>query len=191
MSGDCQSEPIDRQAYRYFGDGLLDIVVGLMLLLAGVAMILDLAALIGVWVAPLWLIMLSAKKRITVPRMPRSDAMLSEPRVLKLLTAGVVLGLTLLLALGLIAFSLSEALPELRSWFKSFGSPLLGSLGAVGLAMAGWATGARRFYAYALLPAAAAASSYWISLEFPVYLALLGTGILLGGLVVLIRFVRE
>jgi hypothetical protein len=191
MSRDSQSELIEGQAYRYFGDGLLDIVVGLTLLSAGIAMMLDLAALIGVWVAPLWLIMLSAKKRITVPRMSRSNATLSEPRMLRLLTASVALGLGLLLALGLIVFSLSGALPELRVWFRSFGGPLLGLLGAMGLAVAGWATDARRFYLYAALLVVAAASNYLISLPFPIYLALVGAAILVTGLVALIRSMHE
>ncbi len=133
----------------------------------------------------------SAKKIITVPRLTRSGATLSESRQVKLLISGALLGLVLLAALGLMVFVLFEVSPGLREGIKIFGGPLLGLLGAAGLAVIGWATDARRFYAYAALPLIAVAGSYWISLAFPVYVALVGAAILLAGLLVLMRFVRK
>jgi hypothetical protein len=191
MLNDNQLTGIERGANRYFGDGLLDIAVGLVLLLAGISLMLDLAALAGVWVAVTYPLIWSAKKIITVPRLPRGSATLSESRLVKLLISGALLGLVLLAAGGLIAFVLFESSPGLREGIKSFGGPVLGLLAAAGLAVIGWATGARRFYAYAALPLVAVAGSDWISLAFPVYVALVGAAILLAGLVVLIRFVRK
>jgi hypothetical protein len=193
MSQNTNLKEIERKANLYHGDGLLDIAIGLGILSFAIAMILDQTAFTGVWVV-LWLpIMMSAKKSLTVPRMRHTDFRPApnaqwKVKLVIVTVAGVV---ALLFTLGLVVFTRNETIPALTAWIREYGLVVVGVLLAGLLSLMAWATGAKRVYAYAALAVIAFASGQWFNLEFPLYLTVLGTIILLSGMVVLVQFMRK
>jgi len=192
MSQNTHLKEIERKANLYHGDGLIDIAIGFVILLAGIAEIFDQTSLAGVWVI-LWLpIMISAKKSITVPRMRYIDFTPKAQWKVKVVIVTVVLALAVLFTLGLVAFTKNEALPSwLTAWLREY-SRLVWPAALVGV---GWlialATGVKRLYAYAALAVIAFAGGYWFNLDFPLLFTVLGAVIVLSGMVVLVRFLRK
>jgi hypothetical protein len=192
MSQSINLKEIERKANQYHGDGLIDIAIGFVILLAGIAEILDQTSLAGIWVV-LWLpIMMSAKKRITVPRMRYIDFTPSVQWKVKVVIVTVVLAVAVLFTLGLVVFTKNEALPSwLTAWLREY-SRMVWPAALVGV---GWlialATGVKRLYAYAALAVIAFAGGYWFNLNFPLVFTVLGAVIVLSGIVVLVRFQRK
>jgi hypothetical protein len=192
VSQNTHLKEIERKANLYHGDGLIDIAIGFVILLAGIAEIFDQTSLAGVWVV-LWLpIMMSAKKSITVPRMRYIDFTPKAQWKVKLVIVTVVLAVAVLFTLGLVVFTKNEALPSwLTAWLREY-SRMVWPAALVGV---GWlialATGVKRLYAYAALAVIAFAGGYWFNLDFPLLFTVLGAVILLSGIVVLVRFLRK
>ncbi|MFB0537099.1 MAG: hypothetical protein ACETWR_19230 [Anaerolineae bacterium] len=192
MSQNTNLKEIERKANQYHGDGLIDIAIGFVILLAGIAEIFDQTSLAGIWVV-LWLpIMISAKKSITVPRMRYIDFTPKAQWKVKLVIVTVVLAVAVLFTLGLVVFTKNEILPPwLTAWLREY-SRMVWPAALVGV---GWlialATGVKRLYAYAALAVIAFASGYWFNFDFPLLFTLLGAVIVLSGIVVLVRFMRK
>jgi len=191
---------IERKANLYHGDGLIDIAIGFVILLAGIAEIFDQTSLAGVWVV-LWLpIMMSAKKSITVPRMRYIDFTPKAQWKVKLIIVTVAGVVALLFTLGLIVFTRNEALPSwLTAWLREY-SRMVWPAALVGVVwLIAWATDVKRLYAYAALAVVAFAGGYWFNpstslghrLSFPLLFTVLGAVIVLSGMVVLVQFMRK
>jgi hypothetical protein len=193
MSQNTNLKEIERKANLYHGDGLLDIAIGLGILIFAIGMILDQTAFTGVWIVLLLPALRSVKKSITVPRLRYTDFRPApsaqwKVKLVIVTVAGVV---ALLFTLGLVVFTRNETIPALTAWIREYGLVIVGVLLAGLLSLIAWATGAKRVYAYAALAVIAFASGYWVNLEFPLYLTVLGTVILLSGMVVLVQFMRK
>jgi len=192
MSQSINLKEIERKANLYHGDGLIDIAIGFVILLAGIAEIFDWTAFGGIWVV-LWLpIMMSAKKSITVPRMRYIDFTPKAQWKAKVAIVTVVLAVAVLFTLGLVVFTKNDTLPSwLTAWLREY-SRMVWPAALVGV---GWlialATGVKRLYAYAALAVIAFAGGYWFNLNFPLVFTVLGAVIVLSGIVVLIRFLRK
>jgi hypothetical protein len=192
MSQNTHLKEIERKANLYHGDGLIDIAIGFVILLAGITEIFDQTSLAGVWVV-LWLpIMMSAKKSITVPRMRYIDFTPNAQWKVKLIIVTVVGVVALLFTLGLVVFTRNEALPPwLTAWLREY-SRMVWPAALIGV---GWlialATGVKRLYAYAALAVIAFAGGYWFNLNFPLLFTVLGAVIVLSGIVVLVQFMRK
>jgi len=194
MSQSISLKEIERKAKLYHGDGLIDIAIGFVILLAGIAEIFDWTAFGGIWVVLLVPALRSARKSITVPRMryidfkPAPDA---EQKV-KLVIVTVVLAVAVLFTLGLVVFTKNEALPSwLTAWLREY-SGVVWPVLLVGLGwLIAWATGVKRLYAYTALAVIAFASGYWFNLDFPLLFTVLGAVIVLSGMVVLVQFLRK
>jgi hypothetical protein len=196
MSQRTDPKEIERRARLYHGDGLLDIAIGLAILLAGVAEVLDRTSFGAIWVV-LWLPMMrSAKRSITVPRMRTID-FTPAPDARRRMRQGImtaVLSLAVLLTLGLVLFTRNEALPSwLTAWPREYARVIWPAV-LVGIGgLIAFATGAKRLYVYTLLAVITIAVSYWFNLGFPLhtYLVGLGTIILLSGMVILAWFLHK
>jgi len=192
VSQNAHLKEIERKANLYHGDGLIDIAIGFVILLAGIAEIFDWTAFGGIWVV-LWLpIMMSAKKSITVPRMRYIDFTPKAQWKVKLVIVTIMLAVAVLFTLGLVVFTKNEALPPwLTAWLREY-SRMVWPAALVGVGwLIAWATGVKRLYAYAALAVIAFAGGYWFNLNFPLLFTVLGAVILLAGMVVLVRFVRK
>jgi hypothetical protein len=193
MSQNTNLKEIERKANLYHGDGLLDIAIGLGILILTIAMILDQTAFTGVWIVLLLPALRSVKKSLTVPRLRYTDFRPApnaqwKVKLVIVTVAGVV---ALLFTLGLVVFTRNETIPALTAWIREYGLVVVGVLLAGLLSLIAWATGAKRVYAYAALAVIAFTGGHWFNLEFPVYLTVLGTVIVLSGMVVLVRFLRK
>ena len=194
MSYPTQAESTDRKAMGYHGDGLLDIVVGLGILLFGLTMIFDLTSLSGVYIVLLIPILPSLKRSITAPRLHSVESLAApDPkRRMRKLVVTAILGLVVLLTFGLLALFGSKTIPDwLTAGIREHGLLLFGFLLAGLLALIGWAAGVGRMYAYAALTALTFIAGNWLGIDLPVYVTLLGAVIVLSGIGVLIRFVRR
>jgi hypothetical protein len=194
VSFSVDSKEIERRASLYHDDGLLDIALGLALLLFGLAMILDQTALAGVYVVLTLPAVMSAKRAITVPRMPYVDfvpAPHAERAMTRVALMAAVAGAALL-TLGLLVFGLSGTLPSwLLLWIRDYALVLFGVLVAGLLSVIGWALGVGRLYGYAALMAVGFVGGRWLGLTTPLYVAALGAVILSCGIAVLVQFVRR
>jgi hypothetical protein len=193
MSQNTNLKEIEGKANLYHGDGLLDIVIGLGILIFAIGMILDQTAFTGAWIVLLLPALRSVKKSITVPRLRYTDLRPApnaqwKVKLVIVTVAGVV---ALLFTLGLVVFTRNETIPALTAWIREYGLVIVGVLLAGLLSLIAWATGAKRVYAYAALAVIIFASGYWVNLEFPLYLTVLGAIILLSGMVVLVQFMRK
>lgn len=194
MSIDSHAERNERQAMLYHGDGLLDILMGLGILIFGLTITFDMFYLSGAYIAILAATLPSMKKAITAPRLRSiEDPPLLESRR-KLVRVGllITLGLGVLLLLGVLAFLRADAIPAwLITGIGEYGILLFG-VALVGLlVVTGWATGQRRMIAYAAMAALASAAGQWLGVDFWLYVTLVGSAILVGGVAVLIQFLRE
>jgi len=185
----------ERRAYMsYHQYGLLDLLIGLGVLLAGVYVLVDGDIPLGaVWVV-LWLpIWLSAKKSITARRVP--DVEISEEqydgmwRAAAFVIAALVLLVCAVLALiwgrnaGLIAEGFIAAVGQHLMW-------VLGLFGALVLGVAAWLSGLNRLYAYALLTAVAFVGGYLLGAPFALAVTVVAAVVMVWGGVLLVRFVR-
>jgi hypothetical protein len=187
---------VEHTASLYHGDGLLDIAIGLVILLAGAAEVLDRTSFAAIWVV-LWLpIMRSAKESITVRRMRTID-FTPAPNARRRMKQGIVtavLALAVLLTLGLVLFTKNEALLSwLTTWPREYARVFWSAVlvGAGGLIALG--TGIKRLHAYTALAVILFAVSYRLNLGYPlnVYLTVSGAIILLSGMVILARLLYK
>ena len=186
----------DQQAYmRYHEDGLLDLLLGLAVLLAGVYAAVDLDIPLGAAWVVLWLpIWLSAKKSITARRAPNVE--ISEERYAGMMRAAafVVITLVLLVFAGSLLL-LGQSSGLVPSWFvtgmREYLTVVLGLVGALVMTVAAWLSGLNRLYAYALLIAVVFVGSYLLQAPAGLAVAVVGGVVMLWGLVMLSRFVRS
>jgi hypothetical protein len=194
MSFDSQAERSESQAMLYQGDGLLDILIGLGILIFGLTITFDMVYLGGAYIAILAAIMPALKRGITAPRMQFVDDAPAPEARRRGVRFGllVLLGLGVLVFLGLLLFWRADAIPAwLIAGIGDYGLLLAGVALVALLVVTGWATGKGRFVAYAALAALASAAGHWLGIGFWLYAVLVGASVTLGGIAVLVRFVRK
>lgn len=183
-------ETMERKAFRSFwGDGLLDLMLGLVLLVFGLAWWQDVAVLGAVFPAACVSMWRPLRRRLVEPRMGFVE--FSGDRELKTRSfrfglAGFFAG-TAVLGMLIIALWKNAVLPQPAEWIAGFPLVLL-ALPAAGFALF---TGCRRFYFYALLLLAAALELVIQGLEPHAGLLASGVVITLSGLFVLARFIMR
>jgi hypothetical protein len=168
MSTNTQAERTERQAMPYHGDGLLDILIGLGILSFGLAIVFDIIALAGAYIAILAATMPALKKAVTAPRMHYVDYAPAPDTRRRMVRLGllVLLGLGVLLILGLLVFFRADTIPAwLTVGIREYGLLLIGVVLVAMLVVAGWATGQARMIAYAALAALASAAGHWLGID--------------------------
>jgi magnesium-transporting ATPase (P-type) len=188
------SQRMERNLNAYHQDGLLDILIGLGILMAGVFLLSNLFWLAAILPAVAYPIMQSAKKTITEPRI---GALLKEPQQIAatrrsfmgFMVAGVVamiLGFIMFAILSLDLLSSSAQTLLLKNFPVA-----LGVIAAFLFALTALLSGVGRFYLYGLLSLIFISGGALLNLPGPLYSASLGLLILLYGITLLARFVRE
>jgi hypothetical protein len=185
---------MERRSSLYYGDGLLDIGIGIGLIILGFGMLFGLGILASVYMAMLFSIVKSAKRSITVPRMHHLD-FIPEPDVESKLRRGravVAISLGLLSALGVLSLCTSRLIPSPVSMvvrahaIAIFGCPL-----AAIFMLAAWGTATRRLRAYAAIAVLALVFGYWFDLNVSWCILLLGAVTSVWGACALGRFMRD
>ena len=185
---------MERRASAFYGDGLLDIGIGLGLLFIGFAMIFGFGALAGVYPAMILPIAKSAKRTVTEPRMHHLDFM-PEPGVeSRMLRSRAVIAATLavLLALGILALFMSRMIPaRISGGLRTDALLIFGGILAALFILIAWGTATRRIRGYAAIAVLTLVCGYWFDLTASWYLMILGSFVGVCGAVVLSRFIRD
>jgi hypothetical protein len=183
-----------RRASMYYGDGLLDIGIGLGLLFIGFAMIFGFGALAGIYPLLIFPVAKSAKRSITAPRMHHLDFMPEADAESKVRRSRAVVAVTMavLLAIGVLALLMSHMIPARIS-----GDLRANALVIVGLTLASlfiaiaWGASTKRLRGYAGIATLVLVCGYWFGLGAAWYLMIIGAVVGTRGAVVLSRFVRD
>jgi hypothetical protein len=194
MSTKSRAERTEKQAMLYHGDGLLDILIGLGILIFGLTLTFDMFYLSGAYIAILAAIMPGLKKGITAPRMSSVDGAPAPEARRRVVRLGllVLLGLGVLALLGLLLFLRPGAIPAwLIAGIREYGLLLAGVALVALMVVTAWATDQGRFVAYAALAALTSVAGYWLGIDFRLFTILVGATVTLGGTAVLIQFVRR
>jgi len=183
----------DRSLYEH-RDGLADIFLGLIFVMFGLSLQLEMVWLTGGIVAimvPLWL---SAKRQITLPRLERGGGEDSSARRARKSYAGVVLLFVGAFVLGLFVlgmFIFGKPAGGIIAWLRANFDLFFGLFLAVFLILLGAGLGARRFIAYALGTIALFAVAGFLGLPLWLTIVIQASLIVLAGLIVLASFLRQ
>jgi hypothetical protein len=191
---------IQKKTYMsYHQDGLIDMFVGVYVLLFGLGILLRTVGDFGTWfvipavfpavMVPIWV---SAKKRITMPRIGfvkfgvRGAGKLMA-LLLGLMVAGAGLG-------AFMAFSFTSS----QGWALTFRDLMLSHsmliIGLVAVAISslfGYTMGLKHLYAYGLVMFVLFLTGYFIPFPFEYILLTVGLVITINGFVLLMRFIRK
>ena len=191
MAEKINLKKIERKAYTsYHQDGLIDIFAGFFILSFSVWIILDMS-----WMGWMFFIVgtsiyAAAKRVFTIPRIGFVKFRQQRTQV----AVGMFVGLLLLSSvLGLVTFMQVEggSTPLWLLFAIEYYLPVIGVIVAALFCVGGYTFRTQRMYAYALLTLAMFVPGHFLYFPLHYYITLLGTLILLVGLVMLIRFVRR
>ena len=188
MISDVNLKEIQRKVYMsFFQDGLWDIFLGLFILGWGLAILTELAYLVGAFFIGIYFTIWGVKKWLTYPR--TGYVRLDATGRRRVTTRFTILG-TVLLLLGIMA-TLLWGIGRRPQWLADY-FPLIfnGMLAAIVSFVAYWAR-VNRFYAYAVLIFLGAGLHLWIGI--PWEFGFIGAGgiILLIGVGILVSFLRK
>jgi hypothetical protein len=193
MSQSIDFKKLEQKAFlAYHQDGLVDLIIGMIILCLGVSEAIDSSSL-NIIAILLVISYLPLKRLITIPRLGYVKFNIQRGGVNTQL-AGVVSMVFLLLALlgilGLVLFDRSLSSPFL---IRIRSSPLLlyAILGFIGFGLAGIIIGLHRLLIYALLSLVMMIGGHLLNLPLSVALLLLGGVIFVVGAVLLIIFLRR
>jgi hypothetical protein len=196
MAQNVGSKEREQPAYmRYHEDGLLDLLVGLGVLLAGLTMLVDSDLPLPVLWVVLWVpIWMSAKKSITARRLP--DVEVPKQHLAGMMRAGVFIVLMLVLALlaGMVVLwgrSTGSVPAGFLEGLREYVMVVLGVTGAFVMGVAALLSGLERLYAYAVLIAVAFVGGYLLNAPIALAITVVASIIMLCGAGMLVRFVRK
>jgi len=189
---------IEKKTYMsYNQDGLLDIFVGVYILLFGIGILLLTMTDFSTWfvipaifpaiMIPIWI---SAKKRITMPRIGyvkfRSGG---ANRLMAIFIGLMVAGLG---TFAIFTFSASEdwAL-TLMDLIVSNSMIIIGVGAAIISSLFAYTMGLKRLYGYGLLTFVLFITGYFVAIPFEYFLVTIGFVIVISGFVLLMRFIRK
>ncbi|MFW6125805.1 MAG: hypothetical protein ACOC58_01745 [Chloroflexota bacterium] len=193
MTQDADLRQMERKAWTaYFHDGLTDIYGGFILLGLGLAMLTDhiwWIALMFIGTAVLW-----ARKRITYPRIcyvrfsPQREARTKRSRT----AAGITVAATLLVGVTLFVLLWTTTLPQwLEAWLGHYYLIAFAVIVGAVIALGAYLLGVARFYIYAVLVFAAFVAGHLVDASAGLPVTIAAGLIVLCGLAVLIRFLRN
>jgi hypothetical protein len=191
---------IEKKTYMsYHQDGLLDIFVGIYVLLFGIGISLMTMTDFSTWfiipaifpaiMIPIWI---SAKKRITMPRIGYVNfGVRGAGKLMALVLGLMVAGLGVFTMFGLGA-SMGEGWAlTLRDFFISNSMLIIGIGAVVVSSLFAYTMGLKRLYGYGLLIFVLFFIGHFITIPFEYLLLTIGFVIIIGGFVLLIQFIRK
>ena len=197
MSTSMDLKEIERRAYlSYYGDGLLDIFVGLVIMSIPFHIITDTVWMSGIMIAVLLPLWAGSKRLITIPRMGMVKFGPARTGSLIRMYAAVVVGLfiTFLAGLGVFVASGDGIPPWLDVTLGWLVENSLLALGFVSLGILSFGAAMSRIsrlYGYGLLGLITLAAGHFLGGSGALCTALWGALVILCGLFMLARFLRE
>lgn len=189
-----EDERLRRLYMSYLDDGILDIFVGCIALLAGLMFFSDMFWMAGVYVAIFLPIVWSAKERVTMPRLRKEELDPAAARRSSKILVAFLVGLLLLAMLGLLYFLLFQN-PDLAAETKRlllFGAAVLVAAAVLGgFLFVGAIYHAPRWYIYATVAFIISALAWWQQIGLPWVIVTIGSVMAVTGAVYLARFLRS
>ena len=186
MTMDNDLKQIQRKIYlSFFQDGLWDMLLGFFLLGWGIGILTEMTALIGGWVVVAYSGVWGLKRWLTYPRAGVAVVPQAQKTTARLLIAGIVA-----LLLGIMAFVLVSA-GSTPDWLGKFFIFIFGAIIAAVVCMIGYWWNISRWYIYAALTLAGAASHQWLDVPLEYGFIAPGVIIMLSGLIILLKFLRR
>jgi len=191
---------VEKKTYMsYHQDGLLDIFVGIDVLLFGMGILLLTMTDFSTWfilpaifpaiMIPIWI---SAKKRVTMPRIGYVNfGVRGANKMIAIFLGLAVAGLGVFMVFGLGA-SMGEGWAlTLRDILISNSMIIIG-IGALTISsLFAYTMGLKRLYGYGLLIFVLFFTGYFIAIPFGYFLVTIGLVIIVSGFVLLMRFIRK
>lgn len=194
MSQDDTFKKLERRAYlTYHQDGLLDLTFGVIIIGIGLIFLTD--GSVGFFLSWMpFVVYLSLKRSITVPRLGYVEFRLQRSRKDNLFTIGFVM----LLAIVVGGIFLLGALSAMEGTSSEPGDSIdqyiwmaISGVGAVLFVGAVLAIRVRRLVLYSTLTAIMVIAGFLLDLNPAIYLIILGAVVFITGLVMLVRFLRK
>lgn len=198
MNKNASLNEVEKKTYMsYHQDGLIDIFVAVYVLLFGLGILLMTVTDFSTWfvipaifpavMVPIWV---SAKKRITMPRI--GYVKFGGRGANKLMAIFIGLMVAGLGAFMVISFASSQGWAlTVRNLILSNGMIIIGIAGASMSSLFAYTMGLKRLYAYGLLTLALFLTGHFITFPFEYVLLTIGFVVLINGFVLLVRFIRK
>lgn len=189
-----QDEGLRRLYMSYIDDGILDLFVGCIALLAGLMFFSDMFWMAGVYVAIFLPIVWSVKEKVTMPRLRKEELDPTTAWRSSKILAIFLVGLLLFAVLGLLYFLLFHN-PDLALQTRRL--LLFGAAGLVaaavlgGFLFVGTIYHAPRWYVYATVAVLVSAFAWWQQISLPWVIVTIGAVMALTGAAYLARFIRQ
>jgi hypothetical protein len=189
---------VEKKTYMsYHQDGLIDIFVGVYVLLFALGILLSTVTDFSTWfvvpaifpaiMVPVWV---SAKKRITMPRIGYVKIGSRGANMLMAIFLGLmVAGLGTFMVFS-FASSQGWAL-TLRNLIISNSLIIIGVSSAAMSSLFAYTMGLKRLHAYGLLALALFFTGHFVTIPFGYFLLTIGLVIIISGFVLLLRFIRK
>ncbi len=193
MSQSVDLRKLEQKVYlAYHQDGLLDLVIGTLILGMG----LNEALGTSVWGFMSILLIIAyvpLKRRITFPRLGYVKFNVNRGGVNMLLAGGVSVAVLALFLVGMLMLITSDTSSSLLLILSVRQAPLLlyALLGLIGFGLAGWVIGLRRLLVYALLSVVIMSAGHVLHLPLFAPFLLLAGAILVTGAVLLATFLQN
>jgi MFS family permease len=174
-------------------NGLLDVIVGIIVLGFGIGILTGLFWLGGILLPVLLPAWLDAKKRLA-NRDRGYQPIPAQMQPMSIALVGLMIVGLLALILGIVLFlifSQGGMFPGLFSWLQEYFPLVLGAVAALLFAIFGAITHTGRFFLYAILAMAIFTVSYFLDLSLGIAVTSLGGLIFLAGSYILSRFLKE
>jgi len=190
---------VEKRTYMsYHQDGLIDIFIGVYVLLFALGILLNTVTDFSTWfvipaifpaiMGPVWI---SAKKRITMPRIGYVKFGSRGANKLMAIFIGLMVA-------GLGAFMVFTFASRSQTWALTLRNLIIpNSMIIIGISAAAisslfaYTMGLKRLYAYGLLTLALVLPGHFITIPFEYSLLTIGLVILVNGFVLLIQFIRK
>jgi len=199
MNKNASLNEVEKKTYMsYHQDGLIDIFVAVYVLLFGLGILLRTVTDFSTWfvipaifpavMVPIWM---SAKKRITMPRIGYVKFGVRGANKLMAVFIGLmVAGLGTFMAFTFASTQWSWA-SMLRDLLISNGMIIMGIGTAAISGLFAYTMGLKRLYAYGLLALALFLTGHFITFPLEYVLLTIGFVVLINGFVLLARFIRK
>jgi len=199
MNAKTSLREVERRTYMsYHQDGLLDIFVGVYVLLFALGILLLTVTEFSTWfvipaifpaiMVPIWI---SAKKRITMPRIGYVKFGTRGANKLMAIFIGLmVAGLGTFMVLTFASRSQAWAL-TLRNLIIPNGMIIIGIGAAAISSLFAYTMGLRRLYTYGILILVLFLAGHFITIPFGYLLLIIGLVIIINGFVLLMQFIRK
>lgn len=193
MSRTTTLRDLEQKTYlAYQRDGLLDLIIGAVLLCIGLNEAMD-TAIWGFVALSVIIAYVPLKRRITFARIGYVKFKVVRRGLNMMLVGGMLMILLALMLVGTLFLLRSDSSQssDLVRWIRQGPLLLYALLGSIGFGLAGLITGIRRLFIYALLSIVIMSAGHLLDLPIFVAFLLLGGAIIVTGGVLVVSFLRK